>query len=301
VTGIFWIFDSTLCVGSQPTKKDQIGSWLPDWANHARLLRVLKALRFSIEDDPKIVKNYRSLRKYHRIARSGDLFAHCETYPAGSNFEFYQEIVKENPNGGRYDFGKVGKMPYLIRKRFERAIAALRADLLAHGFTERTKVTSPIPDPLAYFNGHWDGEYERKRGVHRFERDETGWPSAKELGLRNRTDRDGAELTHGALRYARDHKGYLLRGTVYGGINGRWLLIYGPGHRDYTHVSAHELFTCSPAAVPRKTHPNPEDGRRRAAEKVRREMAAAVKVENFEVAARLRDEARRIESHARAA
>lgn len=297
----FRTHDSCLLVGVEPTQKDRLGMWAPDWTNHARLLRVLKHLGFSIETDPKMIGRYRCLSKGRRIGRSGDLFVYCETYAIGSKFEFYQEIVKENSNGGRYDFDKVKKMPYLVRKRFERAIAALKADLLAHGFTEKTKVTSPIPDPLAYFNDRWDGEYEKRRGTHRFDRDETGWPSTKELSSRDRRDHDGAELTHGALRYARDRKGYLLRGRVYGGINCMWMLIYGPGLRDHTHVSAHELFTCSPASVPRKQYPHPEGGRVRAAERVRRKMADAVKTEDFETAARLRDEARRIEACARAA
>jgi hypothetical protein len=296
----FWTFDATLCVGVEPSKKDKIGMWEPDWGGHARLLRVLKGLGFSIEEDPRIVKHYRILRRYHRVGRSKDLFVHCETYATGSKFEFYQEIVTENRNGGRYDFAKVAKMPYLVRKRFEWAMAALKADLLARGFVENAKIESPNPDPLAYFNGHWDGEYEKKRGTHRFERDESGWPSAREIGCWSTKDRDGKPLTHGAFRYARDHRGYLIRGRVYGGINGMWLMVYGPGKRDFTHKSAHEFFAYSPGML-RKQYPDPKSAQRRASERVRRQMAKAVSAEDFEVAARLRDEARRIESHMRAA
>lgn len=297
----FWIHDSSVMVGIEPTQKDRIGNWVPNWTNHNRLLRVLKRLGFSLKPDPNIVKYYQIFTKYHRIGQSGDLFVHCQTYPTGSEFVFYQEVIKENPHGGRYDFDKVKKMPYLVRKRFERAVSTLKIDLLSRGFIERTKVASPIPDPLIYFNDIWDMPYERARGIHRFERDDTGWPSAKALGSWGRKDRDGAELTHGALRYARDQKGYLLRGRVYGGINGRWMMIYGPGSRDHTHVSSHELFTCSPGSVPRKQYPNPKKGRKKAVERIRRKMTDAVKAEDFEAAARLRDVARRIEACARVA
>jgi hypothetical protein len=147
-----------------------------------------------------------------------------------------------------------------VRKKFELCLGAMRQHLAERGFVERVKVTSPNPDPLAYFNAHWDGEYEIRRGVHRFKRDETGWPARAEIGLScwgGARDRDGAELHHGALRYFRDRKGYLRRGRVFGGINGMWLVVYGPGPHDHTHLNCGELFLCNPAAVPRKQHPRP--------------------------------------------
>lgn len=297
----FSIYDATLSVRLEPTAKDQFGMWLPNWDNHVRLLRVLKQIGFSIEADPKMLKHYRSIAKYNRIGRRGDLFVYCRTCSTGSEFEFYQEIVTVNPNGGRYDFDKVGMMPYLIRKSFERAVTALKADLLAHGFADRTKYGSPVSDPLAYFNDRWDCDDDKQSGTHRFERDESGWPSANVIGNWGRRDRDGNEITHGAVRYARDLKGYLMRGRVYGGINGRWMLIYGPGSGDYTYLDAGELFTCSPATTCRKKHHDPSRGKQHAVNRLRQKMAQAVTAEDFETAARLRDQARRIESHIQAA
>lgn len=292
----FLVHDSTLVLTVEPAGRDRFGSWQVDWDNHARLLRVLKRTGFRIAADPALHRRHQRLSKYHRVASRGDLSVHCEVYPTGSKFEFYQDIVTVNRNGGRYDFDRVAKMPYLVRKAFELALRELKADLVGHGFLERTKVRSAVPDPLAYFNDRWDGEYEKRLGCHRFARDESGWPASSELQNYQRRDRDGADLTHGALRYLRTSQGYLLRGRVYGGIGGRWLFVYGPSLDDFTFGSAHEFFTCKPSEVPRKQHPNPATARKRAAGRVRDRMRAAVSAEDFEAAARLRDAARRIEA-----
>jgi hypothetical protein len=37
-------------------------------------------------------------------------------------------------------------------------------------------------DPLQSFNDHWDGEWDKKRGTHRFDRGDDGWPTAEEFG-----------------------------------------------------------------------------------------------------------------------
>lgn len=258
----------------------------PDWTLWADLLRVLKGLGFSIEDDARINQHYPSLRATHREGRRGDLRWFGETYPAGCEVKFYQELVTENPNGGRYDFDRLAKMPYPVRLGFERARRALTARLLDLGLVETSKVESPNPDPLAYFNDGWDSEHEKRRGTHRFERDETGWPSARELRCWNQADRDGVPLTHGAVRYARDLKGYLRRGRVYGGINGMWMFVYGPGRRDYTHAHATEFFAWKPG-LPRKVYP-------RAGNRLERLLGQAVKAQDFEHAIRLRDALRRL-------
>jgi hypothetical protein len=229
----------------------------PDWETYNRARRALEAKGFVFGPDPRVADRYPSIAKYHHQARCGDLWVDSEVYPAGCKFEFYQELVTENPNGGRYDFDRVAKMPYLIRKKFELCIATLKRHLESRGFDEHRKIASPIPDPLAYFNDRWDSDYERRRGVHRFKRDDSGWPHRDELPAHGRFDRDGAEIGHGEVRYFRDHKGYLSRGRCYGGINGRWLVIVGSGQRDFTHINASELFACDPARIPRKVHPRP--------------------------------------------
>lgn len=291
----FWWHDATLCVRSQGTdratirgrngRRIEMGHTNPDWSLWADLLRVLKGLGFSIEDDHRIAARYPSLRATHREGRRHHLQWVGETYPTGCKIEFFQELVTVNPHGGRHDYDRLAKMPYPVRKGFERARRALTERLLGLGFVETTKISSASPDPLAYFNDRWDSEHEKRRGTHRFERDETGWPSAKELRCWDQRDGDGVPLTHGAIRYGRDPKGYLRRGRVYGGINGMWMFVYGPGRADCGHNNARAFFAWKPG-LPRKVHPAP-------AARLKRLLDQAVKATDFERAIPLRDALRR--------
>lgn len=202
--------------------------------------------------------------------------------------EMWQDVTpSENPNGGKYDFNKLGRMPYVLRLEVERTRRrVIKALCDAHsGYSvSPPRLSSPNPDPLAWFNDSWDDEYERKRGGHRFKRGADGWPSDDELKSWCRKDADGIELHQGVERYLRNHKGRLIRGRVYGGINGRWTLVYGPGAGDYTSAQANEFFTCSPSEVPAKVCP-PRERRKR----LERELQKAIKALDFKRAETLKN------------
>lgn len=287
-------YDASVVVGtvkSNAPRDPPRASWgpgfrSPDWETFNRLVGVLERRGFTIGRDPRITKQYPSLDNQHRLGCAptphGDLWVHAEVYPAGCKFEFFQEVVIVNSNGGRYDFDRVAKMPYLIRKKFEGARRAMLEHLAARGFARHEKaatacVAAPIgrwlcatedqalqitdceisAAALAYFNDLWDGEYEKRRGSHRFERGLDGWPSDSALAsCWRRTDADGERIEHGQVRCIRDRQGYIRRGRVFGGINGMWMVVFGPGRLDCTHVSAHELFAYRPG-LPRKLHPRP--------------------------------------------
>lgn len=95
----------------------------PDWHkqhfhHYALLHRVFNMLRnegFEIEKDKNVPK---IIRKSHFVGRRGDLEFYAERYPRGFRIEFFQNVNFENPNGGRYDFEKFQKMPYLIRLQY---------------------------------------------------------------------------------------------------------------------------------------------------------------------------------------
>jgi hypothetical protein len=290
----FWIFDSTLCVAAASDQPDRRmgGGWQrPDWETYNRLRGALEAGGFAFTSDPRIDKHYSCLAKYHHVGarptRHGELRVATETYPTGCKFEFYQDVVIENLNGGLYDFDRRAKMPYLIRKAWEAAIRRAAAHLVGRGFVDTTKIDSPNPDPVAYFNQSWNSPSDWKRGTHRFDRGEDGWPSDKEIGLACWT-MGHPLIPHGAIRYFRDRKGRLMRGRCYGGINGRWMVVYGPGRRDFTHLSRHELFECDPRQQPRRVHP--VDPKRLAAV-----LAKAVAAQEFERAIVIRDALKRLQ------
>jgi hypothetical protein len=263
----------------------------------ARIVQALNRLGWTVtrpairEHDAKhyggTVARWASERR--RECSKGDL--HGELSIGGCHIEFkmWQDlVVPDRKDGkGRYSFDKEKHMPYVLRLEMERTRRRVR-DYLCNVFSGYVfvppKLASPNPDPLAWFNDSWDSEHEKRRGVHRFDRGPDGWPTDRELGNWNRKDSDGALLTSGATRWCRDSKGRLLRGRVYGGINGMWDFIYGPGRRDWMRESANSFFTYQPGLTPMKVTPA-----RLRRDRLERLLAEAVKAQRFERAAVLRD------------
>lgn len=288
----FKVYDTSVIVfsrsGTPSKKRGHRLSDAPDWETFNRLLDVMTSIGFEVGRDPQIEQRFPTLGYSHRYGRWADLEFKGETYTTGCKIEFFQNIVFENPNGGAYDFDRRKKMPYLVGKRFELAVSRLRENLTARGFSEIREEKSANPDPLAYFNDQWDSEYERKRGVHRFERDETGWPAPSALNHSQTFDADKLPIRHGDTLLTRDSKGYLRRGRVWGGINGMWLFVYGPGKRDFTHVSHFELFReNSSRAVGRKVHQRATSRLETTVKKLQKDVTEAVSTLQLERAQKL--------------
>ena len=77
---------------------------------------------FEVRKDPEVDK---IIRNDYWIGKRGDLEFHAEKYPNGFKIEFFQNVVHENRNGGRYDFDKFQKMPYMIRLQYKKYINQL--------------------------------------------------------------------------------------------------------------------------------------------------------------------------------
>lgn len=253
----------------------------------ARIVQTLNRLGWTVAPWEK-AGEYRCIALNHRTCHKGDLKGELSVCGRHIEFKMWQGVnTPTRPDhGGRYEWNKEDCAPYLLRLEMIRTRRRI-SDYLCNVFSGYAfvpqKISSPNPDPLAWFNSHWDGEYERRRGVHRFDRGPDGWPSDKELGSWKRTDADGALLTHGATRWIRDRKGRLARGKVYGGINGMWAFIYGPGNSDHTHLSTHEIFSYQSGMQRKAVAPSVR------AKRLKSELMKSVAAENFERAAVLRD------------
>lgn len=254
-----------------------------------RIVQQLNRLGWTCIVPPDYIEQYgltfaRSRRECHK----GELRGHLEVSGRCITFEMWQGVntPTRSDHGGRYEHNKEAIAPYLLRLEMYRTRNRIR-DYLCNVFSgyefRQPKLTSANPDPLAYFNQTWDGEYEIKRGTHRFERREDGWSSDKEINWWDRTDADGQRLNHGDIRWSRDSKGRLLQGKVYGGINGMWLFVYGSGHGAFSHCHCKDLFTLNHGLTPRKEN---QHLRRRRLES---ELSKAVVAMEFERAAKLRD------------
>lgn len=254
-----------------------------------RIVQQLNRLGWTCIVPPDYIKQYGlSFAQSRRECSKGDLKGFLDVSGRCIEFEMWQGVnTPTRPDhGGRYESDKEAIAPYLLRLEMIRTKSRIR-DYLCGVFTGYTfvdrRAPSANPDPLAHFNAMWDSEYEVSRGVHRFTRRSDGWPDDKEINNWCRKDADGNILHHGDVRWARDRKGRLRRGRVFGGINGMWLFVYGPGSDAYTTHNHTDFFTFVDGVTPIKVN---ESLRRR---RLEAELSKAVGAMNFERATILRD------------
>ncbi len=289
-TGTISFGDASLCIWEEP-RSEVWGPWGQAFKREvfARIVQQLNRLGWTCTVPADMVVQYGlKFARQHRYCVKGDLKADLEVSGRAIKLQVFQSVhcPTRPDHEGRYESNKEACMSYLQRLEMERTRRRIRDYLCnvfdGYGF-QPPKISSPNPDPLAYFNSVWDSEHDVRRGIHRFDRDASGWPSDRALGSWSRIDQDGVRLEHGSIRYARDSKGRIRRGRVYGGINGMWMLIYGPGRKDYVHETASTYFTYVPG-MPRK-----QVSARRRQQRLQVELDKAVKAMNFERAAVLRD------------
>ena len=228
------------------------------------VLARLRSRGHAVSRCPETAANHPALSADTWIGRLGDL--ESKTWLRGRVLEltFFQNVANvENRNGGQYDFHRFRKMPRTIQIQCVVEMSAVLTKLreLGYGFL-RPAFTEPLSmlavrdamaAPLRWgsledFNAHWDSDSDRKHGTHRFERDETGWPTAEAIG--HHLDRDGAPIRNGEMRYIRQD-GRLLRGVVRPNMNGNWFV------GDFACCSSDDLFRCEdPGAEPRRFVPD---------------------------------------------
>lgn len=211
-----------------------------------RTIELMRANGFHIELDPDVLKRHRCISRNYLTGRRGELKVRVEICSMSVIFEFWQDLVVTNRNGGRFDFGKRNRMPYLVGAAFECVSCKILASWEREGMERVEAPSSANPDPLAYFDATWSSPRDLRAGRNRFERREDGWPADREIDCWDRSDADGNRLEHGAVRYFRTRNGCLARAVVFGGINSRWLAVSGPGSKDFTHLSHYELFSLRP-------------------------------------------------------
>lgn len=246
-----------------------------------RVLNMLAAYGFEIGRDPRIEKHYSCLGKDHRLGRFGDLHLASErndqhrwnrkNQGGSCTFEFFQEIVTENRNGGKYDFDKLAKMPYLVRLRFLHARQAIAWMLDAEGIVDESgPVLSRLPalEQLRYkLKGCW---HAKGRPIEEWQPDDRSGSNSR--------DKDGNKLRPGDLRCFY-HRGRLMQGRVYYSLNMMWYVVIGP--RELTCHAAGEFFAWRPG-LPRRKGSDPVT-------KVQQSLKRAVESQNFERAIVCRD------------
>jgi hypothetical protein len=299
--GVLNLYDAHLGIWEEPSSH---GHGLPAGYDDDFSKKVLKPLlaflrrrKWDVVRDPE-GKIYQCIAKYMWLGTFGDLQVKIHQAGRTIKLDFFQDVNREHPTSGRHDLGRFNRMPYLIRLRFLVELRALIAYLQKkHGYAGpqlagcdsahlvtrlvRTcrygKGTLITEDPLRSFNDRWDGEYEKRRGEHRFKRDANGWPDRSELGTY------GSLHEPGSIKHWTNTKGYIFRGKVYPNMNGMFGFVYGPGARDCTYANSGSFFTPEPGQSLRKVKGH------RGIVVVGRLIEECVKREDFEKAKILRD------------
>lgn len=202
---------------------------------------------WTLRADPRVLKNYRSLSKDHRIATRGDLKAEIHLSGRVVEVMFWAETWPiDNPNGRRHDFNKRDRMRFLDQVRFD-----LETRKVLDWLRDRADVTVIHRDLTVRIR---PGALDAMAAIQRDYA--SSWHSDKTLGRPicsqpyNSDSGDGATVEHGATVWFADGKGRLCRGVAYYNINNMWWVVTGRYGR--TNKGSYELFTRPPAELRRK-------------------------------------------------
>ena len=244
-------------------------SAVEDWDTHKAIRMMMVRRGFSFHQDPDIIKHYRSLANSHHHGVKRDLHFHSALTGRRIEFSFYEDVVRDNPNGGRYHFDRLKKMPYLRRKLAELEIDNIRQLLVSRGFTEQTKPTlgNLTADQMVDFH---QKELVDFQGPHFYTQPRNSY---------NITDGDRATLRDGDVRYFWTHNGRLARGIVRYHINNMWFVVV---NRDYYTAQSCGYFFAWRPEMGRKRKASPRE--------IEGHLKRLVKAMNFESAIVLRDQ-----------
>ncbi len=183
-----------------------------------RVFNMLKDCGFTVENDESVEQ---IIRKDYFHGQLDELEFVSNRYPAGFEIMFYQNVVHENPHGGRYDFDKLSKMPYLTRMKCQLYLRKISRFLVSEIEVKN--------DTQEHYRLAEDRiKYDYVRSPHK-EQQTMGFNLSDLDGQTvervNGTDRDGKQIRNGEIKYFRDYDGYLRRGRVYHNLNNMWWVI----------------------------------------------------------------------------
>ncbi len=236
---------------------------------------------FTMDRDPRVLRNHPSIANGYWRGRKGDLEFRGETCGRTAKIEFFQNVANvENRNGGEFDHEKLSRMPRSMRLACIVEMLAVTRKLLSIGYTLGAKAFDPRlslqrallniaedyrpTDPLEHFNKRWE--------PGRFKRDASGWPTYDEYSQHgSNDDRDKQPIRNGEVRYFR-YRGRLMRGVAYTNMGNMWAVHSGLGIQC---MASYELFSCErPDLLPRRHVP-------RQVERLKSELEKATKAEQW--------------------
>jgi len=246
------IYDTTISFINETdrgAKKDWLKHKFRHYGYFYRIMNMLAAEGFNVRQDPDVDK---IIRIDHWIGKRGDLEFNAEKYPAGFKVQFFQNVVYENRNGGRYDFDKLEKMPYMIRLQYQKYMNRLVK--LLESLVDAENKTTPhmksaedqIKTDLVY-NWHFYNSMD-------FDLHDLDGKTPENISYYTR-DKNGKEIRNGDMKYFRNHwNGYLMRGRVYYRANMHWWAIIND--REIMLTENSDLFDDFPSGEPARIAPD---------------------------------------------
>lgn len=280
-SGVVAFGDAALYVREEPDRPAYLGGdWERDFKKDVllRILQQLNRMGWSCEIPAEMIRRYSlSFARKFRHCQRGDLRAELSVSGRCIKLEMWQDLHNvSNPNGGRYDFGKEQRMPYLMRLRMEYTRRTIR-DYLLNIFQGYAWEPSKAPrGPNGLTAREWIEQ--RTAGCWHYQASR-GRRGGEELCGNNRSA-EGDALKHGARVWTTDSKGRLIEGEAFYNINNMWWVI--TGRYDCTNVASSQIYANRPAELRKKRNA------RAAATRIQSELDRAVKTENFERAIVLR-------------
>ncbi len=253
--------------------ESSVGIWrtstAEDWETYEAIRMMMVRDGFSFHQDPHTKKYYRSIARMHHCGNKGDLHFFSKICGRHIEIEFYEDVIRDNKNGGRYHFDKLAKMPYLRRLKALLALRKITAFLTTAGYTDQSK---------RYSNDALENVMQRRKEIMNFQR-ANFYEGPREAY--NATDADGRMLADGQVRYFWTSNGRLGRGVVYHNLNNMWWVVCNGTH--FTNQASFRLFQWGP-----------EMGRKRQASQnqIEHHLAKLVKAEKYESAIVLRNQLR---------
>lgn len=236
-----------------------------------RIAQQLRRMGWQTEVPADMVEQYsRSFAESRRYCRKGDLQGLLEVTGRHIEFQMWQDVANgENPNGGRYDFNKEERMPYLLRLEMERTRRRLR-DYLCNIFSgyEFNDKRRQKRGPGGLTAREWVEQDIRSSGHY-----------VPQLGHArismacNARSADGETIAHGDRVYAVCYDGRVVIGTAYYSLNSSWWVV--TGKYGAICVQAGNIHLKSPGNLRRKRN---ERLRRK---RLEGELAKAIKAMDF--------------------